>query len=237
MMHLQNKMLPEKQAAPRRAIPAAYRAVLLPAAVLLTAALLGACQRTGSGPGGEAQTQEEQTPAYESVTGNYEESIAVSGVNEKQSPYYGVMYVSVLDVNGNPGDSKTVYSFKDKSDPENAWSVTGLEIGDIEAEMIPGADVAILFHGDVIRDAENLEFIAVLPDGEYTIRKAVGTTLSNTMSSFALNTKEGDPLSFTKDNCRIEEDAMNRDSGDEVTVYYADGGELGKYPLRIYKTQ
>ena len=204
--------------------------------MILAALLLSACSRGVSGTE-ETETQEETTAAYETPMGSYEESIAVSGVNEKESPYYGVMYVSVLDVNGSSGDSKTVYSFKDKSDPENAWSVTGLEIGVIEAEIVPGADVAILFHGDVMRDGENLEFIAVLPDGDYEIKKAVGTTVSNTMSSFVLDTGNGTQISFFKDNCKIEDDAMNRDSGDRVTVYYADGGELGKYPLRIYKTE
>ncbi len=196
--------------------------------------LLTGCVRGGIKPGSDAETQPEEETAYEIGGGSYEESIAAYGVNEDASPYYGVMYVSVLDVNGNPGESGTVYSFKDKNDPENAWSVTGLEIGVIEAELVPGADVAILFHGDVIRDAENLEFIAVLPNGNYQLRKAAGTTVSNTMSSFVVETADGTRINFTKDNCRIEEGSMNRDSGDSVVVYYADGGELGKFPMRVY---
>ncbi len=190
--------------------------------------------RGGISSGDEKDTAPAQELVYEDSGESYKESTAVYGVNEEASPYYGVMYVSVLDVNGNPGDSGTVYSFKDKNDPENAWSVTGLEIGAIEAELVPGADVAILFHGDVIRDGENLEFIAVLPDGNYKLRKTVGTTISNTMSTFVVQTAEGSTVSFLKDNCRIEDGAMNRDSGDLVIVYYADGGELGKFPMRIY---
>lgn len=173
-------------------------------------------------------------PETEISSEQYEESIAVSNVNEAASPYYGIMYASVMDINGSQGDSSTVYSFRDKSDPENVWSVTELEIGAIEAEISEGADVALLFHGDVIRDSENIEFIAVLPDGSYTLKRTEGITLSNTMSTFTLITGSGEDITFIKDNCRIEDGAMSTDSGDSVVVYYADGGELGNYPLRIY---
>lgn len=171
----------------------------------------------------------------ESSAEQYEESLAVSNVNETASPYYGIMYASVMDINGSPGDSRTVYSFRDKSDPENAWSVTELEIGSIETEIIRGADVVLLFHGDVIMDSENIEFIAVLPDGTYSLKRAEGITSSNTMSTFTLITGAGEIIIFNKDNCRIEDGAMSTDSGDSVVVYYADGGELGNYPLRIYR--
>ena len=54
------------------------------------------------------------------------------------------------------------------------------------------------------------------------------------MSTFTLITGSGEDITFIKDNCRIEDGAMSTDSGDSVVVYYADGGELGNYPLRIY---
>ena len=206
----------------------------LAALILLVSGALSGCMRTGSRSDEERESSPREDVAYEGILSHFEESVAVSGVNETGSPYYGVMHVRVLDVNGNPGESKTVYSFREKNDPENAWSVTGLEIGYIGADIVPGADVAVLFHGDVIRDAENIEVIAVLPDGGYQIRKTQGTTVSNTMSSFVINTASGETLSFIRDNCRIEEGAMNRDSGDIIAVYYADGGELGNYPLRVY---
>lgn len=183
----------------------------------------------------EGTAAETDTSAAESNADlNYEESIAVTDDDtiESVSPYYGIMHVNILDINGSLGDSSTVYSFKDKNDPENAWSVTGLEIGDIEAEMAVGADAVILFHGDVIKDGEGMEFIAVLPEGNYVLRQAEGITLSNTMSSFVVNAAGGE-LTFLKDNCMIDEGVMNNDSGDRVRVYYADGGELGNYPLRV----
>ena len=185
--------------------------------------------------GDETEPESSET-TYADLT-DYDESIAVaeqSSVGD-ESPYYGIMYASVLDINGNQGDSNTVYTFKDKKDPENAWSVTGLEIADIEADLVTGNDVVILFHGDIVNDAEELEFIAVLPDGDYSLKQAEGTTLSNTMSVFELETADNNTIEFIKDNCKMDEDAMNSDSGDKIKVYYADGGELGNFPLRIVK--
>ena len=95
--------------------------------------------------------------------------------------------------------------------------------------------MVILFHGDIVKDAEELEFIAVLPDGNYSLKQAEGTTLSNTMSVFALETTDNNTIEFIKDNCKMDEDAMKSDSGDKIKVYYADGGELGNFPLRIVK--
>lgn len=210
-----------------------YKAAVMLGCLCISAGLQGCGSRTRAAASEESTDEtEESTEVYTDEV--YEESIAADESDAGQSPYYGIMYVSVLDVNGNPGDSGTVYSFKDKNDPENAWSVTGLEIGDIEADMTPGADVAVLFHGDVIRDADNIEFIAVLPDGDYVLKQAEGTTLSNTMSSFVIETEDGRTLSFLKDNCSIENDAMKSDSGDRIKVYYADGGELGNFPLSVF---
>ncbi len=191
----------------------------------------------GSDSEGEDETEPESSETTYANLTDYDESIAVteqSSVGD-ESPYYGIMYASVLDINGNQGDSNTVYTFKDKKDPENAWSVTGLEIADIEADLVTGNDVVILFHGDIVKDAEELEFIAVLPDGNYSLKQAEGTTLSNTMSVFALETADNNTIEFIKDNCKMDEDAMKSDSGDKIKVYYADGGELGNFPLRIVK--
>lgn len=214
------------------------------AAFVCSLCFAGALTGCGSRAQAAASVSQESTEETETVSEAYadevyEESITAdeAALGNGVSPYYGIMYVSVLDVSGNPGDSDTVYSFKDKNDPENAWSVTGLEIGDIEADMTSGADVAVLFHGDVIRDADNIEFIAVLPDGDYTLKQAEGTTLSNTMSSFVIETSDGGNISFLKDNCSIENDAMKSDSGDRIRVYYADGGALGNFPLSVFKLE
>lgn len=170
------------------------------------------------------------------VAANYEESIAAekAEIAEGESPYFGIMHASIIDINGSIGESSTVYSFKDKIDPENIWSVTGLEIGDIETDMAVGNDVVVLFNGDIVKDAENLQFLVLLPEGQYVLKKAEGVTTSSTMSVFSIRTSDGGVLDFLKDNCRMDENTLNADSGDKVRVYYADGGELGNYPLRVF---
>ena len=180
----------------------------------------------------EAETSAAET--YAALSG-YEESMAADkgDIAEDESPYYGIMHANVIDINGNVGESNTVYSFKDKNDPENIWSVTGLEIGDIEADMAVGNDVVVLYNGDIVNDAENLQFMVLLPDGAYTLKVAEGITTSNTMSVFTVRTDSGSTIDFLKDNCRIDEAALKSDSGDRVKVYFADGGELGNYPLRV----
>ncbi len=181
----------------------------------------------------EAITTDESTYA---AAANYEESIAAEKAElaEGESPYFGIMHASIIDINGSVGESSTVYSFKDKIDPENIWSVTGLEIGDIETEIAVGNDVAVLFNGDIVRDAENLQFLVLLPEGDYELKKTAGITTSSTMSGFSIETSDGRTVEFFKDNCRIDDDTLNTDSGDEVKVYYADGSELGNYPLRVF---
>lgn len=167
----------------------------------------------------------------------YEESIAAAAdteLAEGESPYYGVMHASIIDINGNVGDSATVYSFKDKMDTENIWSVTGLEIGDIEADMAVGNDVAILFNGDIVRDAENLQFMVILPEGAYTLMEAEGVTTGSTMSVFSIETADGTSIDFLKDNCRMDDNILKSEYGDRVRVYYAHNEQYGNYPLRVY---
>lgn len=187
----------------------------------------------------EGVTADETTMTDESIyaaAADYEESIAAekNETAEGESPYFGIMHASIIDINGSVGESNTVYSFKDKIDPENIWSVTGLEIGDIEADMAVGNDVVVLFNGDIVKDAENLQFLVLLPEGDYKLKTAEGVTVSNTMSVFTINTSDGASMDFLKDNCRIDDDTLNADSDDTVKVYYADGGELGNYPLRVF---
>lgn len=182
-------------------------------------------------------SQEETEESTYSGSLVYEESISAKEdavLAEGESPYYGIMHASIIDINGNVGDSATVYSFKDKLDTENIWSVTGLEIGDIEADMAVGNNVAILFNGDIVRDAENLQFMVILPEGDYTLLEADGVTVGSTMSVFSINTADGSTIDFLKDNCRIDDSVLKSESGDHVKVYYAHSEEYGNFPLRVY---
>lgn len=166
----------------------------------------------------------------------YEGTVAASEAADDESPYFGIMYATVLEVNGKQGDSKTIYSFKDKSDPDNGWSFTGLEIGDIETELEAGQDVVILFSGDIINDSENVDFMVILPDGKYELKRIEGKTSGNMMSTFTVDTSTGESVLLMKDNCRMDPNVLSGDSGDKVIVYYAAGDEAnGNYPVRVFK--
>ena len=208
-----------------RSIPFIYRT----AALFFAAFLL--C--SGCGRKAAAETEaESQLRAAESET--YAETAAVRGVNEDGSRYFGIMHAVILDVQTDRSGDRT-YSLKDKSDPEEAWSVTEAELAYMEAEPAPDAEVALLFHGDIIGDSENVRFLAMLPEGSYTVRSATGVTESNMMSSFSMRTGKGELLSFVKDNCRMEEGAMTETDGDRITVYYAEGAS--NYPFKVYKAE
>lgn len=195
---------------------------------LLACLLLSACGREEEAP--EA-SGEETAAVYDGR--EYPGTMSLDK-SEEQSGSLGIMYATVMDVAEGSKESQTVYTVKDHQDPDNAWSFSALEIGHVAAEMKTGQEIALLFFGDIVNEAEELQFIAAVPAGNYTIKKASGVTVSNTIMSFVIRTGLGKELEFIKDNCYIESGAMDGESGGEITVYYADGGsEL--YPMRVYK--
>lgn len=89
----------------------------------------------------------------------------------------------------------------------------------------------------MIQEADSLEFIAAVPYTAYRIGRAEGVTLNNAMSTFSLQT-DGGVLNFLKDNCKIEEDAMKRNEGDHIVVYYAySEQDQIYYPLEIFAAE
>lgn len=185
----------------------------------------------------EADKQAESKPAetYDS-SGSYAGTIAAEGVNEAGSPYFGVMHARVLGAQTDEQEGTTTYTLQDLSDPDNAWSISDTDIGSIDADLTKGNTVAVFFHGDIVSDSENVHFIAIAPDGNYEIKRIEGVTTSNVMSTFRLQEANGSEISFLKDNCEMEEGAMQNDSGDHIVVYYAAGDGDMNYPLKIYGT-
>lgn len=170
------------------------------------------------------------------VTETYPETQEATEALEDESPYFGIMYATVYEVTGSGTGESISYTLVDKNGTEESWTFNELEIGDVEVDMTSGIDVVVLFNGDVINDSENVIFIAVLPDGNYTVQKATGNVTDNMMSTFTLTTSDGSELHFIKDNCRMDDGALDLDIGHEVTVYYAQSLDIGNYPLRIYVT-
>ena len=180
----------------------------------------------------KTETDIEETSAGRRARETYAHTVEVSGVTETGSGYFGIMHALILDIHNDSGS--TVYKLQDKADPENAWAVSAIEFADIEDEAEIGNEVSILFQGNIIEDPENVRFLVMLPDGDYSIKKITGSTTANMMSTFTVQTSSGE-IVFNKDNCRIEDGAMQDDSGEKVAVYYADCGELGNYPFKVYK--
>ena len=161
----------------------------------------------------------------------------VAAEEQDTDAYYGVMYAGVVDMRSDESGT-AVYSLQDLNDPENVWTLRGTDIGDIVAELEKGSQAAFLFRGDMIREADSLEFVAAVPYTAYRIGRAEGVTLNNTMSTFSLQTDGGSVLNFLKDNCRIEEGAMKRNEGDHIAVYYAySEQEQIYYPLEIFAAE
>ena len=185
----------------------------------------------------ESEAEALSEPETYDSTEAYAGTVAADSVNEPASPYFGVMHAKITGVQDDSANGTKLYTLQDVSDPANAWAISETDIGDIEADMTPGASVTFLFHGDIVGDSENVRFIAAVPDGAYTIRRAEGETTQNMMSTFAVRTGNGSELVFLKDNCEIEEGAMQNDSGDAVVVYYAESADGVNYPLKVYKAQ
>ena len=83
---------------------------------------------------------------------------------------------------GEQGDSSTIYTFSDKKDPDNGWSFSGLEIRDIEAELETGADVCVLFSGDICffnSRGDNYFQQIVGVTGKYYLEKALRMAAGN----------------------------------------------------------
>ncbi|HIU87616.1 MAG TPA: hypothetical protein IAB10_01655 [Candidatus Avilachnospira avistercoris] len=170
----------------------------------------------------------------ELISETYPETEASSEGDAKEQEYFGIMHASITEVL-TESNGTTVYTFMDKNDSENVWAIPSVELGDILVDPVAGTDTAILFCGDIISDSENVDFVVMLPEGSYEICRAEGTTTENAMSTFALETKEGEELIFLKDNCEIEEGSLEGDSGDHIIVYYAKSTEDGScYPFKVY---
>ncbi|HIU78319.1 MAG TPA: hypothetical protein IAB09_02715 [Candidatus Avilachnospira avicola] len=197
------------------------------------AALAEAEADTDTDTAGIAGTEGE--PSSASLEGEtYPETVAADGINEDGSGFFGIMH-AVLSGVVQEKDGMTVYTFQDKLDPDNSWAIPGIELGDVLVDPEKGTETAILFQGDIINDADSVDFIAMLPEGEYEIKRAEGVTMHNSMSTFSLRDASGAEIIFLKDNCNVEEGSLENDSGDSIIVYYAESSADGScYPFRIY---
>lgn len=214
----------------------------LTAACLSAALFLSACAGNKESVGessADVSTTESLSAAetVQTISETYPGTVAATDGKGNFSSNFGIMHAIVLGIQPDKDTGVNIYSLQDKTDPENMWSIPANQIGSIEADMEVGGEVAVAFSGDMINDYENVEFIAVIPEGNYLISSVTGTTLVNVMSTFSVRLDDGREMTFLKDNCKIEEGAMSGDSGERISVYYAQASDGTNYPLEVYKVE
>ncbi len=107
------------------------------------------------------------------------------------------------------------------------------DILDIETDIEEGSEIAIVCIGNVLVEGEEITYVVLLPDqDEWDIVTAKGVTTSNAMSTFSMDTEDGENLIFLKDNCPIESGSLSNDSGDSIEVVYVTSDDTN-YPIEI----
>lgn len=175
-----------------------------------------------------------ETAEREDIYPEMIEAIDPAGEN---STVFGIMHAYVLEVQSDENGSP-VFTLRDDRDPEEAWTVDTATVKDVSKGIEKGSRVAVFFRGDIVKDPDSMEVAAVWPDGKYELKAVDGVTVNVTINEFEV--RDGSStgyvkLTFVKNNCLADKDAMENDRGDSVRVIYVDDGTNVKYPLRIYK--
>lgn len=193
------------------------------AALVASVSILGtACtKKTEVADTTPAQSQTEDTTASEEPT-----ETESTGEEKEETGYYMLQgTVAKADAEG------TVFSLQ--ADDGQVYDISIEDIRDVEAEIKEGAQIVIGCVGAQEDGPEGSVMVVALPEQEeWTIATVQGTTTSNAMSTFVMETEDGRELSFLKDNCPTEEGALSGDSGDKLQVTYVDSQGMN-FPLEI----
>ena len=131
--------------------------------------------------------------------------------------------------------SKDGAEFTLKSDDGKTYDIQMSQIRDVEVEIKADVQIAIAYVGKPLGQLEDVTLVVALPEQEeWTIITEKGTTISNAMSTFNMETEDGQEIGFMKDNCPREDGALTSDSGDKVEVTYVNSMGLN-FPLEIKK--
>lgn len=205
------------------------KAVLLFSCLLLSLSVFSGCGRH------KKEEPEETETVARNLSSEYPGLCEVKNGDGEVVDIFGIMHALILDVQPGEKSGLFVYTLRDRFDPENAWSIESKYVGDIFADMEKGNEVSVLFSGNIVDDPDSVNFIAMVDDEEYKIKKAEGTIINNMMNSFTMLSSTGVELVFRKDNCTVDRDALSTSSKDRITVYYADFGSPELYPFRVYR--
>ena len=120
-----------------------------------------------------------------------------------------------------------------QADDGRDYDISQSDIRDVEVEIVEGVQIAIAYIGEPLGRPEDVTLVVALPEQEeWSILTEKGTTTANAMSSFTMETDDGQELSFLKDNCPIEDRALAGDSGDKLSVTYVNSQGVN-YPVEI----
>lgn len=133
--------------------------------------------------------------------------------------------------------SETSESITIQTETGTRLTFRGADVGGIvtTSEIAPGKQVALAYQGDYNgRNLTGIRLLLMLDDqATWEVRIAEGTTVYNMMSSFEIQTVDGQQISFLKNGCGQDEGVMTKDSGDRVTVTYVTTQTGENHPLHI----
>lgn len=204
--------------------------LMIAAAVIAASVALGtACTKKPVAEPVESST--EQTTAQETekpkeTTAKAQESTAQES---EQKEMHHMLQGTVTKVTGDGG------VFTLQADDGKNYDIKQSEIRDVEVDIAEDVQVAIAYIGEPLGKLEDVTLVVALPEQEeWSILTEKGSTTANAMSSFTIETDDGQELSFLKDNCPIEDGALGADSGDRVAVTYVNSQGVN-YPVEIKK--
>lgn len=204
--------------------------LMIAAAVIAASVALGtACTKKPVAEPVESST--EQTTAQETekpkeTTAKAQESTAQE---PEQKEMHHMLQGTVTKVTGDG----SVFTLQ--ADDGKNYDIKQSEIRDVEVDIAEDVQVAIAYIGEPLGKLEDVTLVVALPEQEeWSILTEKGSTTANAMSSFTIETDDGQELSFLKDNCPIEDGALGADSGDRVAVTYVNSQGVN-YPVEIKK--
>lgn len=172
------------------------------------------------------QTTAQETEKPKETTAKAQESTAQE---PEQKEMHHMLQGTVTKVTGDGG------VFTLQADDGKNYDIKQSEIRDVEVEIAEDVHIAIAYIGEPLGKLEDVTLVVALPEQEeWSILTEKGSTTANAMSSFTIETDDGQELSFLKDNCPIEDGALGADSGDRVAVTYVNSQGVN-YPVEIKK--
>lgn len=178
----------------------------------------------------ETSVQEETTEGRkEETTAQAETEASTEASSQEENGRYHMLQGTIIKA----AEDGSVFTLK--ADDGKEYEIPLSQIGDVETEIEANKQIAVAWIGEEGAGLEDMDLVLALPEQEeWSILTETGTTTSNSMSTFSVETRDGREISFIKDNCLVEDGALSSDSGDKVEVVYVTSQGF-HFPLEIKK--